>query len=145
MYIDDFMWLPDIIDKLIVKHHVTPDEVEETFFNGAYYRFVEKGHQHGEDVYAAMGQTDAGRYLIVFFIHKSDTIEGIAEFWETHSLDDHWDETYEVAFKVRAKQRRRVTLDPEVYAQIENEARQRGMMPETLVNVWLVERLQKTA
>lgn len=70
MYIDDFMWLPEIIDKLIVKHRVTPDEVEEVFFNGAHYRFAEKGHQRDEDVYAAMGQTDAGRYLIVLFIHK---------------------------------------------------------------------------
>ncbi len=24
----------------------------------------------GEDVYRALGQTDAGRYLVVFFIHK---------------------------------------------------------------------------
>jgi uncharacterized DUF497 family protein len=74
MYIDDFFWLPDIIDKLIVKHHVTEAEVEEVFFNGAYYRFVEKGYRRGEDVYAAMGQTDAGRYLIVFFIHKGGNI-----------------------------------------------------------------------
>jgi len=31
---------------------------------------VESGHRPGEDVYAALGQTDAGRYLIAFFIHK---------------------------------------------------------------------------
>ncbi len=31
MYIDDFIWLPDFIEKLIVKHHVTPDEAEEIF------------------------------------------------------------------------------------------------------------------
>ena len=33
-------------------------------------RFVEKGHRQGENVYAAMGQTNAGRYLIVFFVRK---------------------------------------------------------------------------
>ncbi len=71
MYIDDFIWLPDIVDKLAVKHHVTQDEVEEVFFNRPKYRFVESGHRSGEDVYAASGQTDAGRYLTVFFIHKS--------------------------------------------------------------------------
>ena len=32
MYIDDFIWLPDIIDKLETKHHVLQDEVEEVFF-----------------------------------------------------------------------------------------------------------------
>ena len=40
------------------------------FFNRPRYRFVESGHRLGEDVYAAMGQTEAGRYLIVFFIYN---------------------------------------------------------------------------
>lgn len=44
MYIDDFIWLPDFIEKLIVKHHVTPDEAEEIFFNRPRYRFVESGY-----------------------------------------------------------------------------------------------------
>jgi uncharacterized DUF497 family protein len=70
MYIDDFIWLPDIIDKLAIKHHVSQGEVEEVFFNRPQYRFVESGYRSGEDVYSASGQTDAGRYLIVFFIHK---------------------------------------------------------------------------
>jgi uncharacterized DUF497 family protein len=72
VYIDDFIWLPDIIEKLIVKHHVTQDEVEDVFFDAPRYRFVERGHRSGQNVYPASGQTDAGRYLIVFFIHKAD-------------------------------------------------------------------------
>lgn len=78
-------------------------------------------------------------------ISKADTLEKVAEFWDIHSLDDYWDDTHEVEFKVRAKQRRRITLDPEVYAQIEDQARLRGVLPETLVNIWLTERLQKIA
>ncbi len=74
MYIDDFIWLPSIVGKLIVKHHVTPDEVEEVFFNHPRYRFVEAGRKIGEDVYSAGGQTDADRYVIVFFIHKSTNV-----------------------------------------------------------------------
>ncbi|NOX61554.1 MAG: BrnT family toxin [Chloroflexi bacterium] len=70
MYIDDFIWLPDVIDKLLTKHQVTEEEVEEVFFNQPKYRFVEYGYRPGEHVYCASGQTDAGRYLIVFFIHK---------------------------------------------------------------------------
>lgn len=70
MYIDDFIWLPEVIEKLAVKHHVTQDEAEEVFFNRPRYRFLESGYTPGEDVFAATGQTDAGRYLIVFFIHK---------------------------------------------------------------------------
>jgi hypothetical protein len=72
MKIDDFIWLPDIVDKLAVKHHVTQDEVEEVFFNQPRYRFVEYGHRPGDDIYSVLGQTDAGRYLVVFFIHKTD-------------------------------------------------------------------------
>jgi len=71
MYIDDFIWLPGVIEKLARKHDVTQEEAEEVFLSRPRYRFVESGHRVGEDVYAALGQTDAGRYLIVFFIRKS--------------------------------------------------------------------------
>jgi len=40
--------------------------------NRPYCRFVEKGHRSRENVYAAMGQTDSGRYLILFFVYKKD-------------------------------------------------------------------------
>lgn len=51
-------------------------------------------------------------------ISKARTLEEIAEFWDTHSLADYWDQTHEVEFEVRAKRRRRVTLDPDIYARI---------------------------
>ncbi|MEZ4861014.1 MAG: BrnT family toxin [Caldilineaceae bacterium] len=70
MRIDEFIWLPDIAEKLAFKHSVTPEEVEELFFNQPRIRFHEKGHVQGEDMYTALGQTDSGRYLIVFFIFK---------------------------------------------------------------------------
>jgi uncharacterized DUF497 family protein len=70
VYIDDFIWLPDIIEKLESKHRVLPEEVEEVFFNRPHFRFIEKGRVAGEDVYVALGQADSGRYLSVFFIHK---------------------------------------------------------------------------
>ena len=74
MYIDDFRWLPDIVEKLWVKHRVLPEEAEEVFFNGPQIRFVESGYRAGEDVYLAAGQTDGGRYVIVFFIRKPGNI-----------------------------------------------------------------------
>lgn len=33
IFIDDFIWLPDIVDKLATKHRVSQDEAEEVFFN----------------------------------------------------------------------------------------------------------------
>ena len=71
MVIDEFLWLPHIIEKLAVKHHITQDEVEDVFFHRPKFRFVESGQRSGEDVYSACGQTDANRYVIVFFIYKS--------------------------------------------------------------------------
>ena len=64
MQIDAFVWLPDIVDKLTVKHNVSQDEAEDVFFNRPQYRFVESGHRPGEDVYSAAGQTDAGGTLL---------------------------------------------------------------------------------
>ena len=71
MRIEDFIWLDDIVDKLEHKHHVSPDEVEQVFNGGPHFRYITKGRHHKkENVYAAYGQTESGRYLAVFFIHK---------------------------------------------------------------------------
>ncbi|MFZ2358159.1 MAG: CopG family antitoxin [Anaerolineae bacterium] len=75
-------------------------------------------------------------------ISKARTLDEIADFWDTHSVADYWEQTEEVEFEVRAQRRRRVTLTPEVYARVETQARLRGVLPETLVNLWLAERLQ---
>ena len=72
MKITSFIWLEDVIRKLLRKHGVTQKEVAEVFRNRPRFRFVEKGHRSGENVYAAMGQTDAGRYLINYFVYKRD-------------------------------------------------------------------------
>ncbi len=71
MRIIDILWLPDIIEKVAVKHHVQPDEVEDVLMGLPSFRCIERGKVQGEDLYAAMGQTDAGRYLIVYFIRKT--------------------------------------------------------------------------
>jgi len=76
-------------------------------------------------------------------ISKASSIEEIAEFWDEHSLADDWDKTEEVTFEVRAERRRRVTLAPELYEQIEIQARSTGLLPETLINLWVAERLAR--
>lgn len=77
-------------------------------------------------------------------ISQAETLDEIGEFWDTHSLDDHWDKTREVEFTVRAAQRRRVTVEPKIYEELEAEARVRGVVPETLVNLWLAEKLERS-
>jgi hypothetical protein len=75
-------------------------------------------------------------------ISNAKSLEEIGEFWDKQSLDTFWDETREVEFEVRAKLRRRVTLEPNIYQKLEDEAKIRGLVPETLVNLWLAEKLQ---
>jgi uncharacterized DUF497 family protein len=70
MKIVGVIWLREIVDKLAFKHHVEPYEVEEVLNNKPKIRFVEKGQRKDEDIYLALGQSDAGRYLAVLFIYK---------------------------------------------------------------------------
>jgi len=44
--------------------------LRQVFNNEPRLRKIEKGKIKGEDLYVALGRTDAGRYLTVFFISK---------------------------------------------------------------------------
>ena len=70
--ITGFIWLEDIVSKLETKHQVKTREVTDVFQGTPRFRLVEHGHRTGEDVYAALGRTHGGRFLIVFFVRKSD-------------------------------------------------------------------------
>ena len=72
MQIDEIIWQQQFVEKLAIKHGVEKMEVEEILSNRPRFRFASKGNRAGEDVYSAMGQTYAGRYLIVIFIRKSN-------------------------------------------------------------------------
>jgi len=62
---------PDYIeDKLESKHSVTVHETRQILLGKPRIRFVEKGHQPGDNLYVAYGQTYGGRYLAVFFIYN---------------------------------------------------------------------------
>jgi len=65
--------IPEYVsDKLRWKHHVADDEVNEVLKSRPKVYFLEKGDVIGEDVYLALGQTEFGRYLSVFFIYKKN-------------------------------------------------------------------------
>jgi hypothetical protein len=70
MQLYEVIWKEQFVEKLETKHQVDPDEVEHVLFTQPHVRHAQKGRIRGEDLYVAYGQTEAGRYLIVFFIHK---------------------------------------------------------------------------
>ncbi|MFH1635339.1 MAG: CopG family antitoxin [Chloroflexota bacterium] len=70
------------------------------------------------------------------------SIEKAADFWDSHSLADYWDQTHEVEIDVRAPRRQWIPLASNLAQQTIERARQEGISVETLVNVWVAERLQ---
>jgi hypothetical protein len=77
-------------------------------------------------------------------ISQSHTIEEMAEFWDTHSLADYDDQTYEVEMTFDPSARRTyVGIEPELLADLRRLARQRRVTLQTLVNVWLRQRVDE--
>jgi uncharacterized DUF497 family protein len=75
MAIQNLIWLYSVEAKIIDKHNVWPEEVEEVLRGKPHIRFMEKGHNPGEDLYAAFGRSENGRYLAIFYIRKTaDTV-----------------------------------------------------------------------
>jgi hypothetical protein len=57
--------------------------VREILKTSSHFRFIEKGHRRGENVYAALGQASSGRYLVVFFVRKK-TRQALADIGTGH-------------------------------------------------------------
>ena len=72
MRIRYIVWLDYVKDKILWKHEVRTEEVVQVFLNKPYFYRKERGRVEGEDLYNALGRTDNGRYLSVFFIHKKN-------------------------------------------------------------------------
>ena len=91
MEINRIIWYQEFVEKLQVKHHVEIEEAEQSLENRRRTRRVRRGHIKGEDVYLALGQTDAGRYLAVFFVYKKtrDAIVISARDMEEDERDEY--------------------------------------------------------
>ncbi len=72
MKIRGIICLENIVNKINVKHGVSKREIVEVFHNKPYFLFIEKGFREGENVYTALGRSNSGRYLIVFFVYKNN-------------------------------------------------------------------------
>jgi len=73
------------------------------------------------------------------------SLEEAAEFWDTHSLADYWEHTQEVDIDVRAPRRHWIPLASSLQASVSERARQEGISVETLINLWVAERLHAGA
>ena len=76
-------------------------------------------------------------------IPKTDSIQELAHFWDTHDLTDFEGELEEVSepvFDALVS----IQLAPEEFEVIETLAKSRGISPGNLIREWVVERITST-
>jgi hypothetical protein len=79
-------------------------------------------------------------------ISKAKSYAEIGEFWDTHDLADYWDQTKPVEFEVDLQSETTLfALDSQLSARIRQMAARRGVLPETLLNLWVQEKLEEDA
>ena len=70
--IESFHWLEWVVEKIVEKHGVTPEEVEEAFFHPPY-----KVRRTASDKYQLFGRANDGRYLFVVFAWVEHSVKVI--------------------------------------------------------------------
>jgi predicted DNA binding CopG/RHH family protein len=80
-------------------------------------------------------------------VPPTTSLDAIAEFWDTHSLADYWDQTEPAEFEFDPKARRHylVAVDPDLMTRIRAVAQRRGLQTESLINLWLEQQAQQAA
>ena len=70
-------------------------------------------------------------------ISQTDSLTKMGEFWDTHDFTQFDTDAPDVEFTVSSA----VSIEPDLLAAMEKQARLRGIGVETLVNLWLQEKL----
>ena len=74
------------------------------------------------------------------------TIDEFVSFWDTHSTADYPEAFREIKGKVNLKHRRYlIALEPRLLKQVTRKAEAEGVSTETLINVWISEKLREVA
>jgi len=77
-------------------------------------------------------------------ISKARSYKEIGEFWDSHDLSEYWNQTRSVKFEVDIQSE--ITCYPRessLSAKVRSIAKQRGISPESLLNLWVQEKLRK--
>ncbi len=77
-------------------------------------------------------------------ISQASSYTAMGEFWDTHDLGDYWDKTSPAEFEVDIQSEVQFyALDHTLSTKVTEVARQRGISPETLLNLWVQEKLKE--
>ena len=70
-------------------------------------------------------------------VSKADSLEKMGEFWDSHDLTDFDTGGPDAEFAITCV----VPVELDLYTQLEEQARMRGVRVETLANLWLQQKL----
>lgn len=77
-------------------------------------------------------------------ISKANTYQKIGEYWDTHDLGEIWDKTQPASFKVDIQSMfRYFPVELKISQKITEIAKKRGVSSETLVNLFLQEKVSQ--
>ncbi len=77
-------------------------------------------------------------------VSKARTYAGMGDFWDEHDLSDYWGKTRSVRVDVDLESEESLyAIERGLSQTICRAAKQRGVSPHTLINLWLQEKIQK--
>ncbi len=77
-------------------------------------------------------------------ISKAGSYKEIGEFWDTHDLTEFWQRTRKASFDVDIQSEAiYYSLDKRLAERLQSIAMKRGISADTLVNLWVQEKLQE--
>ena len=77
-------------------------------------------------------------------ISKAKSYKEIGEFWDIHNLSDFWDQTKRVKFEVGIESEiTYYSLDKKLSEKVQSIAQERGVSPDTLINLWVQEKIRE--
>ncbi|MGD2089556.1 MAG: CopG family antitoxin [Candidatus Aminicenantes bacterium] len=75
-------------------------------------------------------------------ISKASSYQEIGEFWSEHDLTDFWDQTKPVEFEVDIQSEKiYYPLERDLANEVSKIAQKRGVAAETLLNLWIKEKV----
>ena len=77
-------------------------------------------------------------------VSQATSYKEIGEFWDTYDLADFWDKTKEVSFEADIESEViYYAVDKMLSEKIQTVAQKRGVSADTLINLWVQEKLQE--
>jgi hypothetical protein len=77
-------------------------------------------------------------------VSKAKSYKEIGDFWDTHDLSGFWDQTKRVDFDVNIESEiTYYSLDKRLAKEVQSIAEKRGVSADTLINLWVQEKIQE--